>query len=141
MIDRDGRVRMLDFGIARARDRSGRASRRSPSRYLSPERMAGAQPGRSCDVWALGAVLAEMLGADPSAARRERNELLQNPLVPRELSELVGGMLAPARNTRVTDLADIRARLSAAAADERALSLWWHHVRRRRRPGSRASGQ
>jgi len=55
MIDRDGRVRLLDFGIARARERvagtGGRVVTRKP-RYLSPERLAGAGATAACDVWA-----------------------------------------------------------------------------------------
>ncbi|EGX56860.1 protein serine/threonine kinase, partial [Streptomyces zinciresistens K42] len=74
LLDRSGRVVLTDFGIA-AMDDPGDGSDTRLTRtghlvgsldYLAPERAQGADPGPSCDVWALGATLyAAVEGAAP----------------------------------------------------------------------------
>lgn len=61
----DGTVRILDFGIARYRDRyvqtaaPGRLIGKLP--YMAPEQLQGAAYDRRVDVWALGIVLWELV--------------------------------------------------------------------------------
>jgi len=59
VIPRDGRVRIVDFGLARAiGSQAGAAS--GTRDYMAPERWSGAPPAPAIDVWALGLVLHEM---------------------------------------------------------------------------------
>ena len=76
----DGRVKVLDFGLAKALDASGGkaplvtalrteigAVMGTPA-YMSPEQARGEVTGRQVDIWALGAMLYEMLtGVSPFA--------------------------------------------------------------------------
>jgi serine/threonine-protein kinase len=59
----DGRVRLVDFGIAQtaARGAAGRAVLRGKFGYMSPELVRGLPTDRRADVFALGVVLHEML--------------------------------------------------------------------------------
>ena len=75
----DGRVKVLDFGLAKAMERTGRSSSMSMSptittpamtqagmilgtaAYMSPEQARGKPVDRRADIWAFGAVLFEML--------------------------------------------------------------------------------
>ncbi|MEL6430570.1 MAG: serine/threonine-protein kinase [Planctomycetota bacterium] len=65
----DGRVLLLDFGLAWSRG-SGRMTRSGTQLgslpYLAPERIAGRPPGESVDVYALGLVLFELLTLRPA---------------------------------------------------------------------------
>ena len=104
LIARDGTVKVADFGIAVVAD----ADRTAPGggipgtlRYLAPEQAAGREATKSSDLWAAGAVLAELLtgrppmqgtGADLLRRRAEEEPDLpskRNPEVPKELDEIV----------------------------------------------------
>jgi hypothetical protein len=66
LVDAQGRARLLDFGIARRTDVADGITRQglvagSPP-YMAPEAFAGGPPDPRVDVYALGAVLREMLG-------------------------------------------------------------------------------
>jgi serine/threonine-protein kinase len=81
VVDDDGRVRLLDFGIARlhepgsvaARERTATAMRALTPEYAAPEQLAGAAPTTAMDVYGIGALLYRLLsGAVPrDAAGRE----------------------------------------------------------------------
>jgi serine/threonine-protein kinase len=96
MIDRDGTIKVMDFGIARAGD-SGMTEAGSilgTAQYLAPEQAKGYQVDERSDLYSVGVVLYEMLtGTVPfkgdsavTVALKHVNE------VPREPSELVPGM-------------------------------------------------
>jgi len=63
LVDRDGRVHLLDFGIARllGQDVDGGAAVGMTPRYASPEQIAGLTPSAASDVYGLGRVLEELL--------------------------------------------------------------------------------
>lgn len=70
LVDAQGRVKLLDFGIARLLDREGETSRAAAPMtpgFASPERQSGAPPSVSDDVFALGVVLRLVLGAGVDA--------------------------------------------------------------------------
>ncbi|QKW20240.1 serine/threonine protein kinase [Kitasatospora sp. NA04385] len=74
MITRDGEVKVVDFGIARAGSSSGQqltqtASVLGTAAYLSPEQATAGQVDGRADLYAVGCVLYEMLtGAPPFTA-------------------------------------------------------------------------
>ncbi len=64
MLDRRGRVKIMDFGLAAVADRTrltkSGTTLGTPA-YMSPEQAQGQDVDRSTDIWALGVVLYEML--------------------------------------------------------------------------------
>ena len=64
MIDRDGHVRIMDFGIARSMAREGpdrsQAIVGTPD-YMSPEQIEGKETDHRTDIYSLGVILYEML--------------------------------------------------------------------------------
>jgi serine/threonine protein kinase/Tfp pilus assembly protein PilF len=64
MIDRDGNVRIMDFGIARSlKDKgiTGAGVMIGTPEYMSPEQVEGKEVDRSSDIYSLGAILYEMV--------------------------------------------------------------------------------
>ena len=74
MVLPDGRVKLLDFGLARRLDahsltEEGMAV--GTAAYMAPEQLAGERSGTAADLWALGVVLYEMLtGRKPFGGER-----------------------------------------------------------------------
>jgi eukaryotic-like serine/threonine-protein kinase len=121
-IGRDARGRLeptlLDFGAARvvgdAEAQRGRAARAGTPRYMSPEQCRGeGDVDARADVWAVGAVLYEMLagraafdGDDAHDVMRQIREGAAAPLesivdVPRALADVVRSAIEPDRARRV----------------------------------------
>jgi len=78
MIARDGRVLLLDFGIAKARERLARTSVgvvKGKLGYMSPRRIVGKGATPGCDVWSLGVTCWEMLAMRPLFASVEMAEV------------------------------------------------------------------
>lgn len=70
----DGAVKILDFGLAKARDESMSASsaRLGTAAYMAPEQIRGDAVDGRTDLWALGVVLYEMLtGRKPFAGEND----------------------------------------------------------------------
>lgn len=68
MITFDGVVKVIDFGIAKARDQTERTETgvvKGKFRYMSPEQFAGEDVDIRTDLYALGAVLFELLAGRP----------------------------------------------------------------------------
>jgi len=65
MVDRDGIVRVYDFGLARAADTIGPPTEtgalRGRAGYVAPERLEEGDLGPPADLWSLGALLFELL--------------------------------------------------------------------------------
>ncbi|RKH97076.1 hypothetical protein D7Y27_20145 [Corallococcus sp. AB004] len=60
LIPRDGRVRVVDFGLARHAGGEQGAASGTPA-YMAPERWRGAPPSPAMDLWSLGIIACEML--------------------------------------------------------------------------------
>lgn len=68
LLDRSGRVKLTDFGIARCRTTVSRTDDghiRGKLGYMSPEQVVGDRVDARSDVFTLGVVLAELLLAEP----------------------------------------------------------------------------
>ena len=87
----DGKVKVLDFGLAKALDEGDPASlSQSPTRvtfsaagvilgtaaYMSPEQAKGRDADRRSDIWAFGCILFEMLAGDVAFQGENVNEIL-----------------------------------------------------------------
>jgi len=133
----DGRVKVLDFGLAKALARDGtmpdlsqeptlgvtaigeRAVVGTPA-YMSPEQARGQEVDKRTDVWAFGCVLYEMLvGRVPFAGgtisdvlaailEREPNWDALPPATPRAIGHLIRKCLEKDRRRRVRDIGDAR---------------------------------
>jgi len=126
-----GEVKLIDFGIARAAAHAGdEHTLRGKVSYMSPERAEGLAIDRRADVFALGAVLHEMLtgerlfrGDSELAVLAEVRSAavappsLKNPEVSESLDRVVMRALARAPDARfgwASDLADALSALCAA---------------------------
>jgi beta-lactam-binding protein with PASTA domain/predicted Ser/Thr protein kinase len=145
LLDEDGRVRVTDFGIARAgaSDMTLTGSIMGTAQYLSPEQAQGHPVGETSDLYSVGVILYELLaGVVPfegetavaiafkqvAAEPRPPSEL--NPAVPIALDAIVLRALAkdPARRYQSADeflaaLARERALLPAPAATAAAVMV------------------
>ena len=84
LVDGDGQVKLLDFGIAKLLDRDAgsdlteRGAKPMTPGYASPEQLAGQPVGTRSDVYSLGVVLYELLaGASPYGAARKTPAALE----------------------------------------------------------------
>ncbi len=107
VVDKTGQIRLVDFGIARAKPNLGAAVSRDTSLwgtkgYAPPEQHAGQTEPRS-DVYALGATMHHLLtGHDPRDPAHKTFEPLDTlvPSVSSALSRIVEQMLNPVPSNR-----------------------------------------
>jgi len=112
----DGGVKILDFGLAISGEAPGELTPRlvaGTAGYMAPEQVRGDVVGERADIFALGAVLHEMLAGDRPFAGKGTLGLLQATLTedPRELRE-VNPEVSPA-------VSDLVGRCLARSPDER----------------------
>jgi serine/threonine protein kinase len=96
LVSRTGIVKLIDFGIAVARDRFGADTNagqlKGKVHYMAPEHVLGRPVDRRTDVWAAGAVLHHLLsGTPPFEGENEMHTILmiKNALPPPPLPDTV----------------------------------------------------
>jgi len=74
LVNAEGRVMLLDFGIAQSQDQDSQAPAGMTVGYASPEQTAGQAPGLPSDIYSLGRLL-ETLVRPVAASHRQGDEL------------------------------------------------------------------
>ncbi|MFQ5627269.1 MAG: serine/threonine-protein kinase [bacterium] len=78
IVDKTGRVRILDFGLAKTADKSmltKEGTTLGTISYMSPEQFQGVPVDHRADIWAVGVVLYEMLAGElPFKGEYESND-------------------------------------------------------------------
>lgn len=137
----DGRVKLLDFGVAKIDEgtRTQTGEVRGKTAYMAPEQALADPVDRRSDVYALGALLYEMLtgarmhgeGTDLEILRRMATErptpvVARAPHVPQGLSQLVERMTAESRDARPSTAGEVAAALApfAEGADPATVAGW-----------------
>ncbi|WP_285638725.1 serine/threonine-protein kinase [Lentzea sp. NBRC 102530] len=124
MVLPDGRVKLADFGIARAMDDSGLTATGgimgSPG-YMAPELFAGKQPSPASDLWALGATMFHAVeGRSPfqrdTTAATMHAIMYEEPVLHRTSGPLADTIMAllTQDDTRRLTAAQLKLRLSGA---------------------------
>ena len=126
----DDRVKVLDFGAAKALSMSRRATRNEfySTPYLSPECLESGERDRQADAWAVGVILYEMVAGHPpfrgddtrrlEARIRSRRPPEPAPGCPAPLQAVIAKLLAPRSADRYDTPADIRADLERVLAGQ-----------------------
>jgi len=134
----DGRVRLLDFGLAKAAPAHGGTGAGTATTlsgtilgtapYMSPEQARGLQTDRRTDIWAFGCLLYEMLSGTRAFEGRTVSDVLASvlrddpdfgrlpPATPAALVRLARRCLKKDPKERLQDIADARADLEEAIA-------------------------
>ncbi len=127
MIDREGQVRILDFGLARSFDLEGDTETElitGTPEYMSPEQAAGEEEDLRSDIYSLGVILYEMVtGKAPFtseslvdiAAKHKKetpkNPKTVNPHLPDKLVRIIMKCLAKDKEKRFQDTDELLAAL------------------------------
>ncbi len=129
MILSDGRVKIMDFGIARMRTADVRTQTGvvlgSP-RYLSPEQVLGKRSDGRADIFSLGVILYEMVAGQPPFNGIDVNSLMfqivnftppppssVNTALPQMLDLIIAKALAKSADERYASIAELAADLRA----------------------------
>ena len=134
LIDRTGRVKVLDFGVAAIAGRGrtgGEDTIVGTPQYISPEHIEGRDSGGRGDIYSLGVILFEMLtGRLPFEGRTARETLVArlrhdppdpcdvNASLPRWLGDVVLRCLERDPEGRYASIADLVADIDARIATE-----------------------
>jgi tRNA A-37 threonylcarbamoyl transferase component Bud32 len=136
LLSEDGRVKVGDFGIAKAAESADLTQEGSfvgTAKYLAPEQVESKPVDGRTDLYSLGIVLYEMLcgrvpfEGDSSSAtalarlHQDPPRLRQmRPGIPRALEAIAMRLLARSPDDRFATAADVRVELLGAGADDRA---------------------
>ncbi|HEX6127957.1 MAG TPA: serine/threonine-protein kinase [Candidatus Limnocylindria bacterium] len=113
LLERDGRVRLIDFGIAQSlapgtQSLTQTGTTLGTPRYMSPEQMAGSPAGPRSDLWSLGVVLHQAVtgrvpfdGATPLAIARQQHT--GPPALPANVDPALASLVAACLAHRVED--------------------------------------
>ena len=130
LVDDDGAVHLIDFGIAALMDPpdgdlTSASTMIGTLRYAAPERLLGDAVTPRTDVWALGAVLYEMLTGSPAVANADLSGALDASRaappsldgLPPDLAPVVARAMSSDPADRYADAAELReAMLGAVGA-------------------------
>ncbi len=132
-----GVVKVIDFGIAKARDRAAEETRsgvfKGKLHYMAPEQALGKGLDRRADIWAMAAVLYRLLAQRPVHDAGNRIDTLRSlttnaplaplPLhVPARIAEIVLKALAFEPSDRYETAAELQIELDRAVAAESLLA-------------------
>jgi len=127
MIDEDGNVRIMDFGIARSLKEKGITAAGvmiGTPEYMSPEQAEAKEVDKKTDIYSLGVILYEMItgrlpfeGDTPLAiAMKHKGETARspkdlNPQIPDILGEIILKCMEKKKENRYEDVAEINSDL------------------------------
>ncbi len=129
LISSKGAAKLIDFGVAKARDRLGGETNsgmlKGKIHYMAPEQAVGKPIDRRADVWAIGAMLYHMLSGRPpfdapnQLATLHRLSSGKPPLplpekIPRPVAQLVQRALTHDPEKRIATAQDMQAALESA---------------------------
>ncbi|MET0596004.1 MAG: serine/threonine-protein kinase [Polyangiaceae bacterium] len=132
LIDASGTVKIIDFGIARARDRVAAKTRtgsiKGKIQFMSPEQATGRPVDRRADVWGAGAVLYKLLAGKPPFEGPNKYQTLHQiasgerppplpPEVPPAVAAIAMRALAYDANDRFATALDMRRAIEAAMGE------------------------
>jgi serine/threonine protein kinase len=140
LVGRDGAVKLLDFGIALARDRVTQTKVgmvKGKLNYMSPEQIMGETLDVRTDLFALGVVLWETFAMRPLFARDRDDDTVRaiiagevarlrdlRPEVPEPIALLVHQLLEVRREARPATAREVLDVLDAFRGDRGALAAW-----------------
>src|SRR5678815_2754644 len=129
LVSRSGAVKLVDFGIAKARGQSHHTRAgtvKGKVAYMAPEQLRGEPLDRRVDLYSLGVVLYELCtGRMPFEANSEASmvravlydaaipAVKRVPTLPRTIQGILEGLLAKDRNARYPDCRTLHADLEA----------------------------
>ncbi|HUR81502.1 MAG TPA: protein kinase [Thermoanaerobaculia bacterium] len=142
MVTRDGRAKIVDFGIAKLTEHGTSGSISTPTArvgttaYMAPEQIEGKATDRRADVFALGVVLYELFaGRHPFAAAQYADTIhnivhLDPPLdpIPRALHRVVRRCLSKDVNQRYDSLRDVALDLREAEVEHTPQHKRWPYI-------------
>ncbi len=133
MINKDGRLKIMDFGLAKLKSNVGitkTGTSLGTLAYMSPEQVQGIPADHRSDIWSLGIVFYELLtGELPFKAEHEAALLylitgenppapnLLNKKIPHQLDAIVKRMLEKNREIRFQNIDELMQTLEAVKKD------------------------